>query len=352
MKRRWLLWLLTIVLLGVVIARLTDIRELLQTLARGRWAWVLAAFALQGVYYLVLTDVYRSAFNAVGVERDFLKLLPVMFASLFVNVIAPVAGVGGAALFVDDAARRGHSGSRVAAGTLLALAADFSAFIVLLFASLCYLLLRKRLYAYEILGAAIVLAVTCGMVGLLSLGLWSRDYLLRLFEGLQTAVNWIAARLGRPKFLDKGWAEEHAADFIRAAQAVATHPRKLARTLSAGLTSHLVNLACFWALTMAFHKPVALGVLAAGYAMSITFRIASITPQGVGVAEGITVLVYASLGVPRAQAAAITLAFRGMFIWAPTFVGFILMRRMRLFAEEDADNTEAWQEKAANEKTG
>ena len=112
MKRRWLFWLLVIAFLVVVIARLTGIRELLQTLAQGRWAWVLAAVSLQAIYYLVYTDLYRSAFDAVGMERRFWNLLPVMFASLFVNVVAPVAGVGGAALFVDDAARRWKSKAR------------------------------------------------------------------------------------------------------------------------------------------------------------------------------------------------------------------------------------------------
>jgi len=194
-----------------------------------------------------------------------------------------------------------------------------------------YLFLQQRLYAYEILGAAVVLAVTSGMVGLLTLGLWGRDLLYRLFHWVQATVNRVTARLGRPISLPKGWADEHAAEFVQAAQAVATHPRKLIRTLSAALTGHLVNLACFYTLTLAFHEPVALGVLVAGYAMSITFRIASITPQGAGVAEGVTALVYASLGVPQTQAMAITLAFRGLFIWVPMFVGFVLVHRVGSF---------------------
>jgi len=335
MRRRWLFWLLMIAFLVVVVARITDIQELLQTLARGQWAWVLGAVSLQVIYYLVYTDLYRSAFDAVGVKYRFWRLLPLVFASLFVNVVAPVAGVGGAALFVDDAAQRGQSGSRAAAGTLLALAAEFSAFTAVLVGGLLYLLLRQRLYAYEVLGAAVVLAATSGMVGLLTLGLWGRDTLVRLFRWIQAAVNGVADRLGRPALVAEGWAEEQAAEFVRAAQAVAAHPRKLARTLSVALVGHLVNLVCFYALTLAFYEPVALGVLVAGYAMSITFRIASITPQGVGVVEGVTALVYASLGIPRAQATAITLAFRGLFIWVPTFAGFVLMRRMRSFGEWD-----------------
>ena len=67
-----------------------------------------------------------------------------------------------------------------------------------------------------------------------------------------------------------------------------------------------------------FHQNVHFGVLVAGYAMGILFWIVSITPQGIGVVEGMMTLVFASLGVPIEHATVIALAFPRFDFLAPT----------------------------------
>jgi uncharacterized membrane protein YbhN (UPF0104 family) len=64
------------------------------------------------------------------------------------------------------------------------------------------------------------------------------------------------------------------------------------------------------------------------------FWMVSITPQGIGMVEGAMVLVCTSLGVPAAEATAITLAFRGLSLWLPLLVGFFLLRRLRTFRSD------------------
>ena len=59
------------------------------------------AALLQVVYYLFYTGVYQSAFYTVEVESRVVELLPVTFASIFLNVAAPTGGASGAALFVE-----------------------------------------------------------------------------------------------------------------------------------------------------------------------------------------------------------------------------------------------------------
>ncbi len=70
--------------------------------------------------------------------------------------------------------------------------------------------------------------------------------------------------------------------------------------------------------------------------MGMLFLIVSITPQGIGVVEGVMTLVFTSLGVPAAQAAVVSLAFRGLTFWLPLLIGFILLRRVKVVRESAA----------------
>lgn len=340
MRRRWLLWLLIIAFLWVVISRFTEIERLVETLAQGQWEWVLAAALLQVVYYIVLTGLYQSAFYTVEVKCRMSELLPVVFASIFVNVAAPTGGASGAALFVDDAIRRGRSAARAAAGTVLVLVANFSAFTPVLIVGLVYLFLYHNLNSYEIAGAAVLLLVIGGLTSVLLLGLWAPDWLRRLLIWLQRAINRLGGWVRRPAPLADDWADKNAAEFTEAAVAIAAHPRRLGYTLSVALAAHLVDLSSLYTLFRAFHQPVGFGTLVAGYAMGILFWIVSITPQGIGVVEGVMAIVYTSLGVPAAKATVIALAFRGLTFWLPLAVGLFLLRRVKSFGTDEYPATE------------
>ena len=132
MKRRWIFWILVIAFAYVVISQFSAIKKLVQTLMAGQWQWVAIAALLQVIYFITYTVLYQSAFLTVGVKSRLNELLPVTFASIFLNVAAPSGGASSAALFADDAARRGESAARTAVGYLLVMVADFCAFLVVL----------------------------------------------------------------------------------------------------------------------------------------------------------------------------------------------------------------------------
>src|SRR5512137_3011761 len=99
MNRRVLLWLLIIAFIWVVITRVTEIQNLAETLAKGLWGWVLVAAILQVLYFVVMTASYQAAFWTVEVRGRLFELLPVTFAAIFVNVVAPSGNVYGMALW-------------------------------------------------------------------------------------------------------------------------------------------------------------------------------------------------------------------------------------------------------------
>jgi phosphatidylglycerol lysyltransferase len=334
MQRRIIVWLLIIAFLWLVVSRVVEIEQLLKTLAEGQWLWVLVAATLQVGYYIFYTAMYQSAFDTVEVKSRIRDLLPVTFASVFVNVAVPTGGTSGQALFVDDAARRGESPARAAVGTLIALIIDFSAFALVLVIGLIYLFIYHDLKNYEVVTSLILFAMVIGLTGLLILGLQHPERLHRWLTWLVSTVNAWSRSFKRPQLMSESWADKNANELSEAAVAIVAHPGRICRTLAIALAGNVIDLASLYSLFLAFHQPVTLGVLVAGYSIGILFWIVSITPQGIGIVEGMMTLVFTSLGVPAERAAIVSLSFRGLTFWLPLLIGFFVFQRLKTFNNE------------------
>ncbi|MCB9419393.1 MAG: flippase-like domain-containing protein [Ardenticatenaceae bacterium] len=332
MKRRVLFWILIIAFIWVLIGRFNEIEKLAETLRGGRWQWVALAAVLQLGYYATTSLLYQVSFTAVGVHTRWRNLLPLTFAAVFVNSTAPSGGAAGVALYVDEAVRRGQSGAKTAVGSLLVLIADFGAFLVLLTIALGTLFTRHNLLSYEIITGSIMYLYVGGMTALLGLGLWRPKALLRVLQTVQNSVNRVGGWFRNPTLVRADWAAHNADEFAASAHTIAAQPRKLLPVLAAAFLTHAFDLASLFAIFRAFNLAAPLGVIIAGYSMTLLFWIVSPTPNGIGVVEGLMPLVYTSLGLPTAAATIITLAFRGLTFWIPFLVGFALLRRLPIFA--------------------
>ncbi|GIV78037.1 MAG: hypothetical protein KatS3mg050_2431 [Litorilinea sp.] len=342
MLRRLLLWIILIAGLWIAVSRFTEIDHLLATLANGRWPWVLAALGLQVCYYVSYAWVYQEAFHLVGVEARLRDVLPVLLASIFVNVAAPTGGTAGNVLFSDDAAQRGQSPTRAAVGTVLALIADYGILALILLAGLLYLFVSHTLQTYQVVAAVLLWLLVAGLSGVLLLGLRQPAHLGRLLAWLQRTINRFSGwSLGRP-LLPEGWAATSMEEVALAAAGIRAQPRKMVHLLAIALLAHLLDIASLYALFWAFMGPIALGTLVAGYSMGLLFWIVSITPQGIGIVEGVMALVYTSLGVSPAVATVVALAFRGLSFWLPFALGFWALRRLRSFRPERQVQTDVY----------
>ncbi len=164
---------------------------------------------------------------------------------------------------------------------------------------------------YEVIAAAILFLLIAGLSGILLTGIWRPQWLYRLFDWSRRTANWLFGRLNRSLALADDWAQKNSEEFGQAAAAVASHPFGLIRTVGIALVAHIINLGTLYCLFLAFHRHVGLGTVMAGYAVGILFWIVSITPQGIGVVEGLMALTFTSLGFPGATAATVAIAFAG-----------------------------------------
>ncbi|MEN6642996.1 MAG: flippase-like domain-containing protein [Armatimonadia bacterium] len=328
MTRVWILRLLIVGAIWVIISRLPEIEALGRTLAGAHWTYLLAAAILQFGFWVAHTLLYQTCFRAMGVSGRLRDLLPVMFSSIFISVVAPATGT---ALWVDDAVQRGQSGVKAAAATVLVRILYFSAFAVVLMVGLGWLYRYHDLTIYEKIASVLLLLVIVGWAAVLLMGQWFPSALRWLLSLVGMIGNWLASRVGRPGLIPPGWVENSAQELTQAASAVASHPAVLLPPAGAAVACEVIDLASFYALFLAFDHPVSLGVLVAGYAVGILFWIIAITPQGIGVVETTMPLALASLDVPMAKALTISLAFRGLGFWLPLLAGFILVHRVPSF---------------------
>jgi phosphatidylglycerol lysyltransferase len=342
MKKRWIFLVLIVLFLWVVISRFTELKQLETILAGGQWTWVLAAIFSQMVFYTVFSASYQAAFSTVGISTRTRDLIPVVLGSLFVNVVVPSGGAGGAALFADDLSRRGKSAAKTAAGLLLQLAADYSALMLLLIPGLVFLFIQHDLKSYEIVAGFILLLATVGLASALLMGIWKPEWLQRLFGWSQRTANWLFGRLQRTLTLADDWAQKNAEEFNQAAVAVAGNPSGLMWTVGVVLFSHVLHITTLYLLFRAFNQTIGFGALMAGYAIGMLFWIVTPTPQGIGIVEGMMALTFTSLGIPGAVSATVALTFRGLTLWLPMLLGFLAVQRTRTFGENQRILTETW----------
>jgi phosphatidylglycerol lysyltransferase len=342
MKKRWIFLVLIVLFLWVVVSRFTELEQLKNTLAQGQWSWVLAAIFSQMVFYTVFSASYQAAFSTVGISTRTRDLIPVVLGSLFVNVVLPSGGAGGAALFADDLSRRGKSAAKTAAGLLLQLAADYGALMILLIPGLVFLFIQHDLKSYEVVAAVILLLATVGLTSAVLLGIWKPEWLRRLFGWSHQTAKWLFGRLQRTLTLADDWAQKNAEEFSQASMAVAGNPSGLMRAVGILLLSHILHITTLYLLFRAFNQPIGLGALMAGYAIGMLFWIVTPTPQGIGIVEGMMALTFTSLGIPGAVAATVALAFRGLTLWLPMLLGFFAVQRLRSVGEERHILTEIW----------
>jgi len=322
------LLLALILLLGVyfVITRFTEAQQVALTLQRGNWLWLLAAGLVQLVWMLNVAASYRAIYRALGVEERIERLIPLVSAAFFVNLVAPVAGMSGLAVFIAEARRRGQPVGRVSTASALMVLYDYAAFLLVLTVGLVVLFRRNSLSAAEVIASVILVLIAAGLATLLYLGMRSADQLGRVLAGMASLVNRIARPFIHHDYLNVARAREFAHDASEGLHEARRTPGNLLLPGALALSSKAFLISILFFVFLAFRQPFSVGTLIAGFSIGYLFLIVSPTPSGIGFVEGALTLALTSLRVPLAPAALISLAYRGISLWFPFAYSAIAFR--------------------------
>lgn len=322
-------------ILGAAIAlshRLGNLGELAATLQAARPLPLILALALQAATLWNQPALYAALYRMLGLGTRWRELAPVVWAGHFVNVATPSAGLGGTALLLADGRRRGLDPARVSLANTLYFLFNFAWFAVLLAFGLAALWLWHDLKPYESGAAGLLFAgLTLAAIALAWVGQAPdslENFSTRATQRLNRMTRWLLSR----DIVDPGSVSGFIHEFAEAIRALRRpHGRLLLPVLHTILVDGLeilVLAACFWAFPGGGHVTPAL--IVAGYAIGTLFLILSITPQGLGVVEGVMTATFVSLGVPLERATIVILAYRGLSFWLPLAAGAVASKNVLL----------------------
>ena len=330
LMRKFLVVLILFFGIAFVIVSFSELEKTVETLKQGNLWFLLLALGIQVGWFFVSGITYRSIYQLLGIDDTLHNLTFLAAASNFINVVAPSAGVGGIAVFIDHAKRRGYSSAKVTVAGALYLLLDYIAFLGMLTLGLIVLIRRNDLDSGEIAASAVMFLIALSLAALLYLGSRSAEMLGSVLGWMARLIN----RLVRP-FIHRDYLRvERAQEFAHEiADGLSTLPDRW-HSLLKPLVWAVVNktlMACILLVTfLSFQVEFSAGTIIGGFAISYLFLVVSPTPSGIGIVEGIMAVALNSLRVDWNHAVIITLAYRAITFWVPLGVGALAFRAMHL----------------------
>jgi glycosyltransferase 2 family protein len=309
-----------------VILRFSELEAILNTLHQSNYRFLVAAVIIELIWMFNCATDYGSLFRLVELKEKTAHLVLVATAANFVNVIAPSVGIGGMAVFLDDAARRNHPTGRVTVVGVLYILFDYLAFFFVLALGFIVLIRRNNINAGELTAATILLAIAGAVASLLYIGYKSTERLGNILAWISRLIN----RILRP-FIHRDYLQEDKAHYFAREVAEGISMLRGKRKEMGWPFLYALNnfalLICVLAFTfLAWGTPFSIGTLVGGFAISYLFLIVSPTPSGLGVVEGVMTIALNTLRVEWAAAALITLTYRLITFWFPLAVGAVAFR--------------------------
>jgi hypothetical protein len=305
---------------------LAEVQVVVETLQRGDWRFILLAIGIEVVWMFNVAVSYQTIYRTMGLEEKLGRLVLMATAGYFVNIVAPSAGVGGVAVFISQARRRGYSPAKVTMAGVVFVLFEYLGFLVILALGLTVLFRRNHLTMVEISASAILVSIALVMAILIYLGMHSADALGRALAWMARLVNKLLRPFIHREYLSEQRAHVFARDGSEGLHDLRKKPTSLLLLAALGLSSKLLTLLVLLLMFLAFKVEFSPGTLIAGFSIGYLFWIVSPTPAGIGFVEGALTLTLRTLNVPLAAAAVLALSYRGVIFWLPLLFGLVAFR--------------------------
>jgi uncharacterized protein (TIRG00374 family) len=324
--RKIIVALVLFLAVAFVILRFSELKSIAKTIEHSDLRFLLAALAIEVVWMFNSATMYRSLYRLVGLKDENYRLVLVATAATFVNVVAPSVGIGGMAIFVDDAKRHHYSTGRVTVVGVLYLLFDYLAFLCVLALGWVVLIRRNNLNAGEITASMILLglAITFGMI--LFLGYRSAEKLGNVLAWGSRLVNRVLRPFIHRDYLREEQAHNFAGEVAEGVAVIRGKGKGLLWPFLFALNNFVLLIGVLMFTFLAYETPFTAGTLVGGFSIGYLFLIVSPTPAGLGVVEGVLTVALNTLRVNWAAAALITLTYRAVTFWFPMVVGAVAFR--------------------------
>jgi uncharacterized protein (TIRG00374 family) len=321
-----------VLLLGVllVIFSFSEIENIVHTLELSDWRLWGLALVVELIWLYNLGTSFRVLYRLMGIEENGRHLFWMASAANFINVVAPSAGIGGMALFLDDAKKRNHPTGHVTVIGALFVLYDYFAFLCLLALGWVVLIRRNNLDSGEIIASFIMLGLAIGLASILYLGYRSGERLGNALAGGVRIINRLFNPFIHRPYLSEAGARRYAFEISDGLLAIKGKRKELIWPFLFALNNKAILLIILAISFLAYQVPFTAGTLVAGLSVAYLFTIVSPTPAGLGFVEGALTVALNAMRVPLGSAAVITLTYRAITFWFPLAVGAFALRHLHI----------------------
>lgn len=319
-----------IILLAVVfvVSRITEVEAIVETLRGGDWRYLLLACLLVFAWLVNLAASYRTIYGLLGLDEPLRKMMLLSTAANSVNVIAPSAGMGGLAIFINHARQRGYSSGRATVAGVLVVLFEYLGLLIALTLGLSILFRLHHLDWIDVIASAILLTFAVGLSAILYLAMHSAERLGKLLAWGVRVINRTLRFVSKRQLSSEEYAHQFSRDAAAGMRQLRSNPSNLWKPAALALSSKGLQLLILFLVSRAFLVEIPVDILLAGFSTASLFVVVSPTPYGVGIVEGMLTLTLSSLGVPVGSAAVVALSYRGITFWLPLMIGVIAFRAL------------------------
>ena len=212
-------------------------------LAKASLLLILLAIFLQVLKYLVLAYNFYLNFNKAGVKFEFIETLKATFVYMYVCVATPFVGAGGLLAFVNYAGHKRVSKIKVAAGSFLALLADYLGFFVIILFSLLFF--RDSIGDFPVNYLVSMLVFGAILISIVILSIFRKEIPIYIIKKIQDLANFFSKKFQNQEHFDSEWARINVTLAHECFVDIKKDPFFYFKSVGIGLLFRLLNIATF-----------------------------------------------------------------------------------------------------------
>ncbi len=337
--RKTVFWIIGMLAVILLVTYSQSIADVLVAMEQGATIPLLVAALFEFGRYAMQASGNVAAFNTVGEQASWRKMLTLILSGTFVNTLAPSGGTVYYALVIDDASNRGIPVGKSTSASVMMQAFLLSGFIVLMLIGFTIMQVAGKLTPVFFICGMIIALIAAFFGGVLFICRKNPDVLRSLLASIETLVAKLAVRFTRSHKAPKPWAEKFIDSMALATDAMAHNRQNAWASFGFMVLANGCEMLCFITCGFAFGV-TQVNALIGAYVITNIFTIFSPSPNGVGFAEATASLVLASFGIDVATSTAVALTFRGFVFWIPFLIGALLLRKTGFFSKKDETEEE------------
>lgn len=313
-KSRWKLITSGLISLAILVLAYLNRGFILEAFGLVRAAnhlWLLAAFVLICLSYLISSQVFNVVLRSLGYRMGILRLWATALVAIVVSQSVPAGGVGSYAFLMSNFNRRGISpGESALIASLETLSYAVAMLLVFSF-SVLYLALR----GLDAAGATLI----AGAVAVVVIG--GAAFVLTRPEA--TLRRWVrGAQLGVGRLLGRrwtgAWADKIVGDLVRGRGLMASRRRDVALLVLIQLTALSGHSLALLLVLLSLGVSTGFGTVLAAFGIALVTSTFNVLPGGGGTVEAALVAVLTQLSVgPAAVPAAVIFRLFNFWLLAP-----------------------------------